>query len=100
MNKHLRNLLVAGVLASGLMLAHVALATDGGSDQRRDGLTCHNTWSGKTGRTQCSGARGVKWRLRVRCSWQSDYTGPWNYGPGSDSFTCNRGVQSAGVVWG
>lgn len=98
MKRHLRGVLAASVLLSGLGLAYLAFA--GESTQSKDGLTCHNTWGGKTGSTQCTGASGVKWRLRVRCSWQPDYTGPWNYGPGSDSFKCNHGVQSAAVVWG
>ncbi len=68
--------------------------------QKHNGVTCNNSVSGKTGSTRCTGNSAVKWRLRVYCSWQGDYTGPWNYGKGSDSFTCNRSVQGANVVWG
>lgn len=74
----------------------------GSSTQSKGGLTCNNSWGSKQGSTSCTGSRGrgVKWRLRVRCSLQSDYTGPWNFGPGSDAFGCTIGVQSASVVWG
>lgn len=98
MKSRMRFVLATGVLASILSLALVAFA--GESYQSKDGLTCHNKWSGDNGSTKCKGTNTVKWRLRVRCKWQSDYTGPWNHGPGSDAFKCNHGAQSAGVQWG
>jgi hypothetical protein len=98
MPRSLRFAIITGVVGASLVLGRASFAVER-SRQARNGLTCINSTSGKTGSTRCSGNRGVKWRLRVRCSLQPDYTGPWNHGPGSDSFKCNFGVQNASVVF-
>jgi hypothetical protein len=99
MNKKARFAVVAGILALSGAVASGAVAA-GSSKQARRGLTCHNTWGNTKGSTKCTGNRSVKWRLHVACQFQPDYNGPWNYGPGSDAFECNFGVQSASVQWG
>jgi hypothetical protein len=77
-----------------------AAARRGGHDGSRRGTLRNRWWGNTAGGTNCSGHRNVKWRLHVACAYQGDYTGSWQYGPGSDSFECNFGVQSAGVQWG
>jgi hypothetical protein len=88
-----------GIVASPSASAEVA-PQSGHSTQSHNGLTCNNWWGNTAGGTNCSGARNVKWRLRVRCAYQGDYTGSWQYGRGNDSFECNFRVQSASVEWG
>ena len=79
-------------------MAAPALAGSGSSSH--NGLTCNTSWHNTWGGASCHGDPNVKWRLHVACAFQSDYTGSWHYGPGSDGFECNFSVQSAGVQWG
>lgn len=99
MSNRIRFAVVAGALAIFATTASDAFAA-GKSTQSNNGLTCHNTWGKTKGSTTCSGNASVRWRLRVRCSFQGDYTGPWNKGEGSDAFECTFKVQSASVQWG
>ncbi len=47
--------------------------------------------------TKCTGNKTVKWRFKVRCQFQSDFTGTTYTGTGSDGFECTFGVQGASV---
>jgi hypothetical protein len=101
MHDKARLFIIASMFATFLTLSFApdGLAA-GSSTQSRGGLTCKNQWGKTKGSTSCAGKSSVKWRLRVRCQFQPDYTGPWSYGPGSDAFECTARVQSASVQWG
>ncbi|SDM98091.1 hypothetical protein [Allokutzneria albata] len=107
MTKALRLALAAGAAAAILAgaapsaVAESGAARSGTTSQSKNGLTCTNKWYNTSGGTNCAGtgsaATKQKWRLRVRCSVQPDYTGSWQAGPGSDRFECRTSVQSASV---
>jgi hypothetical protein len=72
---------------------------NGSTTSTVNGLTCHSTWYNTWGGTSCTGNSGQGWRLHVACEAQPDYVGEWHYGPGSDGFECDFGVQNATVQW-
>jgi hypothetical protein len=97
-------MITAGVIAS----APAASANSGVTErfsghhtsQSRNKLTCQNSWYTTYGGTSCAGNSTQKWRLHVACQMQPNYTGGWNYGPGSDGFECSWAVDNASVEWG
>lgn len=118
MNTYTRVSIVAGVLASALAIAPAAFAADqnthpaaatrapavsplsGHTSSSHNGLTCNNNWYNTYGGSTCSGNTTTKWRSHVACASQSDYTGQWHYGAGSDGFECTFSVQNSSVEWG
>jgi len=89
---------LAALMLWGGFMAAPALAGSGSSSH--NGLTCNTSWHNTWGGTSCHGSPHPKSRLHVACAFQSDYSGSWHYGPGSDGFECNFSVQSASVQWG
>ena len=85
------------VLMGALTLAP-AFAS-GSSSSTVNGLTCTSSWNNTWGGVNCSGDSVQGWRLHVACSFQPDFVGAWHYGPGSDGFECNFGVDNASVEW-
>ncbi|WP_143261414.1 hypothetical protein [Allokutzneria sp. NRRL B-24872] len=107
MSKAVRTVFAAGVAAAILLgaspsaLAENGVAKSGRTDQSMNGLKCVNEWFNTYGGTKCAGSGAAAteqmWRLHVACSTQTDYTGGWHTGPGSDGFECKFGVQSTSV---
>ena len=90
---------LASLLLWGSLTAAPALASGSGTTSR-GGLTCNTSWRNTWGGANCHGKSKQKWRLKVACAFQTDYTGSWHYGPGRDSFECNFSIQNANVQWG
>ncbi|GAA4028773.1 hypothetical protein GCM10022247_62270 [Allokutzneria multivorans] len=103
MSKAVRALFAAGAAVAILVgatpsaLAENDVARSGKTDQSMNGLTCVNEWFNTYGGTKCTGAADQMWRLHVACSTQTDYTGGWHTGPGSDGFECKFQVQTTSV---
>jgi hypothetical protein len=97
-------MIAAGVLVPAPAASANSEATERFSgnhtSQSRNNLTCRNSWYNTYGGTSCAGNPNQKWRLRVACQMQPDYTGRWNYGSGSDGFQCSWAVDNASVEWG
>jgi hypothetical protein len=67
--------------------------------QTDNALSCESSWYNTFGGTTCTGNPHQGWRLHVKCWGQGSYTGPWNWGAGSDGFECTWSVTHASVEW-